>query len=56
MNKMDSFDELEVYRAAFTLQPDVFGLSQHWPQVEGCSLTDQIRRFSRSIGANIVES
>jgi len=56
MNKVDSFDELEVYRASFALQQDLFGMSKHWPKAENYSLTDQIRRSSRSIGANIAES
>jgi four helix bundle protein len=56
MNKVDSFDELEVYHATFALQQDLFTLSRHWPKVEDYSLTDQIRRSSRSIGANIAES
>ena len=56
MNKVDSFDELEVYRVSFALQQNLFDLSKHWPKVEDYSLTDQIRRSSRSIGANIAES
>lgn len=56
MNKVNSFDELEVYQAAFTLQQDLFGLGKRWPKAEDYSLTDQIRRSSRSIGANIAES
>lgn len=56
MNKVNSFDELEVYQATFALQQDLFNLSKHWPKVEDYSLTDQIRRSSRSIGANIAES
>src|ERR1017187_5632167 len=56
MNKVNSFDELEAYQAAFSLQQDLFGLSKRWPKVEDYSLTDQIRRSSRSIGANIAES
>jgi four helix bundle protein len=56
MNKVNSFDELEVYQAAFALQQDLFGLSKRWPKQEDYSLTDQIRRSSRSIGANIAES
>lgn len=55
MNKVNSFDELEVYQAAFALQQDLFGLSKCWPKVEDYSLTDQVRRSSRSIGANIAE-
>jgi len=56
MNKVNSFDELEVYRAAFALQQDLFALSTQWPKVEDYSLADQIRRSSRSIGANLAES
>ena len=56
MNKVDSFEELEVYQASFALQQDVFALSKRWPKAEDYSLTDQIRRSSRSIGANIAES
>lgn len=56
MKKVNSFDELEVYQTAFALQQDLFGLSKRWPKVEDYSLTDQIRRSSRSIGANIAES
>jgi four helix bundle protein len=56
LNKVASFDGLEVYQVAFVLQQYLFGLSKHWPKVEDYSLTDQIRRSSRSIGANIAES
>jgi four helix bundle protein len=56
MNKVNSFDELEVYQAAFALQQDLFSFSKCWPKIEDYSLTDQIRRSSRSIGANIAES
>ena len=55
MNKVNSFDELEVYQASFALQQDLFGLSKHWPKAEDYSLTDQIRRASRAIGANLAE-
>jgi len=55
MNKVNSFGELEVYQATFALQQDLFNLSKRWPKVEDYSLTDQIRRSSRSIGANIAE-
>jgi four helix bundle protein len=51
-----SFHELRVYRSAFDLQQEIFQLSKKWPREEKYSLTDQIRRSSRSIGANIAES
>lgn len=34
----------------------IFALSKRWPKEELYSLTDQARRASRSIGANIAES
>ena len=48
--------DLEVYRVAFDVQQAVFGLSKAFPREEMYSLTDQIRRSSRSIGANISEA
>lgn len=51
-----SYRELEAYKAAFGLQQDIFVLSKMWPREELYSLTDQIRRSSRSIGANLAEA
>lgn len=51
-----SVDELEVYKLAFDLQTKVFKLSKLFPKEEMYSLTDQIRRSSRSVGANIREA
>ena len=51
-----SFTELRVYQAAFELQQSVFEASWTFPPEERYALTDQIRRSSRSIGANIAES
>lgn len=48
--------DLEVYRLAFEVQQAVFGLSKAFPREEMYSLTDQIRRSSRSMGANISEA
>ena len=57
MNKLArSFQDLEVYQEAFRLQQQVFELSKAWPDEERYALTDQIRRSSRSIGANLAES
>ena len=56
MQKADSFEELEVYQAAFRIQQTIFGLSKLWPKTEAFSLTDQVRRSSRSIGANLSEA
>lgn len=51
-----SFRELEVYQLAFSFQQEVFRRSTKWPREEMFSLTDQVRRSSRSIGAAIAES
>jgi len=47
---------LEAYQNAFTLQQAIFELSKSWPKSETYSLINQIRRSSRSIGANITEA
>ncbi len=51
-----SYRDLEVYKAGFELQTLIFRLSRSWPKEERYSLTDQIRRSSRSIGANLAEA
>lgn len=51
-----SFKDLKVYQAAFRLQQAVFEVSKGFPIEERYSLTDQIRRSSRSVGANIAEA
>jgi four helix bundle protein len=56
MNKVNSVRELEVYKSIFALQQEVFTISKSFPREETYSLTDQIRRSSRSIGANLSEA
>lgn len=56
MQKVNSFRELEVYQRAFEIQQEIYEQSKRWPKSEGYALTDQVRRSSRSIGANIAES
>ncbi|MEW5956749.1 MAG: four helix bundle protein [Chloroflexota bacterium] len=51
-----SFRELLVYQKVRELQREVFLISRMFPKDEKFSLTDQIRRSSRSIGANIAEA
>ncbi len=51
-----SYRELIVYQKARQLARDIFHLSKQFPKEEMYSLTDQIRRSSRSIGAQIAES
>lgn len=50
------FTELDVYRRSSELAEKIFALSKRWPVEERYSLTDQIRRAARSVGANIAES
>jgi four helix bundle protein len=50
------FKDLEVYRRQRTLAKEVFVLTNRFPREEQFSLTDQVRRASRSIGAQIAEA
>jgi four helix bundle protein len=56
MNYVKSFKELEVYKTSRILSKEVFIVCQRFPIEEKYSLTDQIRRSSRSIGAQIAEA
>lgn len=51
-----SFRDLFVYQKSRELTNDIYKLSKMFPREETFSLTDQIRRSSRSIGANIAEA
>lgn len=48
--------DLEVYREAFRAATDVFEFARRFPIEERYSLTDQIRRSSRSVCANLAEA
>ena len=48
--------ELEVYQKAFDAAMRIFELSKSFPKEETYSLTDQIRRSSRSVCANLAEA
>lgn len=50
------FTDLTVYKKAFGLAMDIFSISKEFPKEEKYSLTDQIRRSSRSVCANIAEA
>jgi four helix bundle protein len=47
---------LEVYQLAFKVAMRIFELSKRFPKEERYSLTDQIRRASRSVCSNIAEA
>jgi len=50
-----SVRDLKVYQAAFSSAMDIFRLSERFPKEEKYSLTDQIRRSSRSVCSNLAE-
>ncbi len=54
--KIRRHQDLEVYQQAFGAAMKVFELSKKFPSEERFSLTDQIRRSSRSVCANIAEA
>ncbi len=51
-----SFRDLIVYRKARELSLEIFRLTKRFPKEETYSLTDQIRRSSRSMGAQTAEA
>ena len=54
--RIRSHVELDVYRGLFDAAMEVFVLSKQFPKEETYSLTDQIRRSSRSACANLAEA
>ncbi len=51
-----SHEDLVVYQMAFEAAMKIFNLSKAFPVEERYSLTDQIRRSSRSVCANLAEA
>ena len=47
--------DLKVYQLAYRLAMEIFNETRNFPKDERYSLTDQIRRSSRSVAANIAE-
>jgi len=56
MEYVISFRDLEVYKVSRQLSRDIFEISKKFPREEMYSLTDQVRRSSRSVEAQIAES
>lgn len=54
--KITRHTELEVFKRAFAAAMEVFAISKKFPREEMYSLTDQLRRSSRSVAANITEA
>lgn len=55
-HKIFRHQDLEVYKKAFAAAMRIFELSKSFPKEETFSLTDQIRRSSRSVCSNIAEA
>lgn len=55
MTNQNGYKDLIVYKKAFQLAMDIFIITKSFPADEKYSLTDQIRRSSRSVGAQIAE-
>jgi four helix bundle protein len=53
---MGTIKDLLVYKKAFDLAMEIFHLSKRFPKEEKYSLTDQIRKSSRSVNANLGEA
>jgi len=51
-----SYKELDVYRRAMDLAMEIFEVTKNFPKHEEYSLTNQIRRSSRSICSNLAEA
>lgn len=56
MDYVKSYRELEVYKLSRQLSQEIFEITKSFPKEEMYSLTDQIRRSSRSVGAQIAEA
>ena len=56
LSRVASFHDLVVYQKVRAFSREIFQISRAFPKEETFSLTDQIRRSSRSIGANIAEA
>lgn len=56
MDYVKSYRELEVYKLSREISKEIFVFTKDFPKDEKYSLTDQIRRSSRSVGAQIAEA
>ncbi len=54
--KIATHRDLDVYRRAFDAAMQIFELSKAFPKEETYALTDQVRRSSRSVCANLAEA
>ena len=54
--KVLSAKDLDVYKVTYKIAMEIFEISRIWPKEEKYSLTDQIRRSSRSVCVNLREA
>jgi four helix bundle protein len=54
--RISRVNDLEVYKMSFDASMKLFELSKHFPKEEKYALTDQMRRSSRSVCANLAEA
>lgn len=54
--KISRVRDLEVYKLAFAAAMEIYKISKSFPPEERFSMTDQIRRASRSVCSNLAES
>jgi four helix bundle protein len=55
IRRISSVRDLEVYRLAFDTAMEIFEITKSFPKEEKYSLTDQVRRSSRSVCTNLAE-
>ncbi len=56
MSQINSFRDLIVYQKSYKLAMQIFEITKFFPKEETYSLTDQIRRSSRSVTSNLCEA
>lgn len=56
MERIRTHNDLKVYQLSFEAGMEVFQISKTFPKEECYSLTDQIRRSSRSVSGNLAEA
>lgn len=55
MKSSEGYKDLKAFQLAYKLSMEIFKISKSFPKEETFSLTDQIRRSSRSVATNIGE-
>ena len=56
MERIKTHQDLKVFQLSFEAGMEIFAISKPFPKEETYSLTDQIRRSSRSVSGNLAEA